>query len=173
MGLQESQRDVVSFLWLKDPTRLTAENNIQVFRFTRVPFGITSSPFLLGATIEHHLGKFGTDISRNILRNIYVDNIITGVDSVPKAIEFYDSTKEYFKQASMNVREWITNSPEVLQHIPSQDHAVGTAKILGLPWDPLWSGLRQLWQSHRVRNDGIATVESQPSTAIWIEMRHW
>ncbi|XP_060601761.1 uncharacterized protein LOC132755002 [Ruditapes philippinarum] len=62
--LQRDQRDVTRFLWLKDiDNPMTNACNIQEFRFCRVPFGVVSSPFLLGATIEHHLDTFHNEIS--------------------------------------------------------------------------------------------------------------
>ena len=54
VGLQKKEGDVTKLLWLKNfenPT--TEQDNIQEFRFCRVPFGVFSSPFLLGASIEH------------------------------------------------------------------------------------------------------------------------
>ncbi|KAJ8974578.1 hypothetical protein NQ317_014783 [Molorchus minor] len=42
-------RDYLRFLWLTD------EGQIKIFRHKRVVFGVSSSPFLLGATIDLHL----------------------------------------------------------------------------------------------------------------------
>ena len=43
--LQDDAKDVTRFFWLKDGDKLEVENNIQMYRFRRVPFGIISSPF--------------------------------------------------------------------------------------------------------------------------------
>lgn len=48
ISLQISDRDVIHFLWLKDTTSKTVTNNVQAFRFCRVPFGVVSSPFFGG-----------------------------------------------------------------------------------------------------------------------------
>ena len=55
VALQPKERDVNRFLWLKDIKQPVSPNNLVTYRFTRIPFGIISSPFLLGATIKHHL----------------------------------------------------------------------------------------------------------------------
>ena len=57
VGLQMPDRDVTRFFWYKDIHQPPSPSNIQIYRFRRVPFGVISSPFLLGATIRHHLEK--------------------------------------------------------------------------------------------------------------------
>uniref|UniRef100_A0A914EL06 Reverse transcriptase domain-containing protein n=1 Tax=Acrobeloides nanus TaxID=290746 RepID=A0A914EL06_9BILA len=58
IGLKEKDRNMVRFLWLKDPNLPPTLDNIRVFRFLRLPFGISSSPFLLMASIEHHMEQY-------------------------------------------------------------------------------------------------------------------
>ena len=79
VGLQIPDRDVTRFLWLKEPHNPKIEGNLQLFRFCRIPFGIISSPFLLEATIMYHLKQAGTLTAERLQRDIYVDNLITGV----------------------------------------------------------------------------------------------
>ena len=45
IGLTNDAKDVTRFFWLKTMDNLNTENNIQVYRFCRVPFGVISSPF--------------------------------------------------------------------------------------------------------------------------------
>lgn len=87
---------------------MNTENNIQVYRFCRVPFGIISSPFLLGATLQHHLSRYDSNTAKKISENIYVDNVITGTDSVNDATIFYKESKQIFQNASMNLRDCPT-----------------------------------------------------------------
>lgn len=48
VGVDRRDQDVLRFLWMKDWTKDPIE--VQVLRFTRVVFGVASSPFLLNAT---------------------------------------------------------------------------------------------------------------------------
>lgn len=71
MGLQRTERDVTRFLWLMDLQRpYLTEENIQEFRFCRVPFRVISSPFLLGATIESHLDSYHTELTEKLKNDI-------------------------------------------------------------------------------------------------------
>ncbi|XP_053391168.1 uncharacterized protein LOC128553993 [Mercenaria mercenaria] len=94
VGLQPHHRDVTRFLWVKDCQKsdLSSEN-VQEFRFCRVPFGVVSSPFLLGATVNHHLDSYNTDVSRRVKNDIYVDNLITGANRVDDAKRLYSEAK--------------------------------------------------------------------------------
>ena len=133
--LQDDAKDVTRFFWLKDRDKLEVENNIQMYRFCRVPFGIISSPFLLAATIDHHLKNCNNDVSETVRKNIYVDNVITGTQSCQEAVHLYNVSKQVFKGAAMNLRDWMTNSQEVLNEIPTHDRANReNMKVLGLTW---------------------------------------
>ena len=136
IGLQQQDRDVTRFLWLKDPKNMAIEGNLQVFRFCRIPFGVVSSPFLLGATIAHHLKQSDNSLAASILCNTYVDNVVTGVQNVAEAKKFYIESKELFAKASMNLREWGSNSKEFFKFIAEEDKAHGVVcKVLGIVWN--------------------------------------
>ena len=49
-------RDVLRFLWFDDV--FLDEPAIVELQFARVVFGVSSSPFLLNATVQHHLEEF-------------------------------------------------------------------------------------------------------------------
>lgn len=135
VGLQEQERDVTRFFWLKDVTKEPDKENIIVYRFQRVPFGITASPFLLGATLMHHLKGYDSPVARQIENNLYVDNVICGVESRKEAEEFYNESKLIFKSAGMNLREYGSNDTEFIESLPVKDRIEGdNVKVLGIKW---------------------------------------
>ena len=120
LGIQPNQRDVTRFLWLKDSGETRVESdNIQEYRFCRVPFGLISSPFLLGATIESHLESYDRELALKLKSDIYVDNMKTGADTIESTIQVYRESKSIFREASMNLRKWISNNSEVNMVIES------------------------------------------------------
>ena len=137
LGLQKNQRDVTRFLWLKDSKVPSVDNdNIQEYRFCRVPFGVISSPFLLGATIESHLESYNTVLSNSLKRDIYVDNLITGTETTDDAVSMYYGVKRIFQEAPMNIREWISNNEEVNQEFKPEDRVEDeNVNVLGYTWN--------------------------------------
>ena len=100
------------------------------------PFGVVSSPFLLGATIGHHLNSYATDNAETLKNDIYVDNVITSTDTVEEAKVLYNDVKSMFHDASMNLRDWVSNKEEFNSYIPSNDRDDGEIiKVLGYQWN--------------------------------------
>lgn len=83
-------------------------------RFTRVVLGVSSSPFLLNATIRNHLKKYSSkepEFVEIFLRSIYVDDVSLGSDDEDGAFVLYESI---LAEGGFNLRKFITN-PKGLQ----------------------------------------------------------
>ncbi|EFP08577.1 hypothetical protein CRE_21611, partial [Caenorhabditis remanei] len=135
--LHEDDRDVTRVLWFKDINKPVNEDNIIVYRFTRVLFGLNVSPFLLGQTIIHHLRSLKDDpIIREMPHNLYVDNsIITTDENAENVIQIYKKVKKTFKDANMNLREFRSNCKTVNDGIAEEDKSKEEdMKVLGIWW---------------------------------------
>jgi len=137
VGLHTPDRDVTRFLWLKDASNPNLENNTQVYRFCQIPFGVISSSFLLSATIKHHLQHNCNPTAKLLLRDTYVDNVITGANSLKEAKELYTEAKRLFSTASMNLREWASSSQPFMAFVPVEDRVteLDCQRVLGVNWN--------------------------------------
>jgi len=107
--LHDDDRDYTRFLWLSNPE--DPESEFETYRFKVVPFGATSSPFMLNATLRLHLRNHDSDVSKDIERNLYVDNIVSGCSSEEDAICYFKEARAMMLEANFNLRSWASNSP--------------------------------------------------------------
>ena len=94
IAIDDKDRDVLRFIWIDDITK--DEPELRVFRCARVVFGVSSSPFLLNATIKFHLERYlesNKVIVNRLLNSTYVDDIVTGADSEEAAFNLYAQAK--------------------------------------------------------------------------------
>ena len=134
ISVSESDRDVLRFLWVDDVS--AEEPGIITLRFTRVMFGVSSSPFLLNATVQHHLKKYSSiypELVEKISHSIYVDDIASGANDEGRGYEFYSNSKMVLKDGGFNLRKFVTNSSDLqkkiyenerLLQLPPTDHSL-------------------------------------------------
>lgn len=131
ISVHEKDRDFLRFLWID------FEDKQIVFRHRRVVFGVNSSPFLLGATIEHHLtgclekvgkgdAKYSLDTIEKLARGFYVDNCVVSVPDKTAALRFIQEATEVMKEANFDLRGWQFNDED------NDEKTV--VPLLGLDW---------------------------------------
>ncbi|EFO85183.1 hypothetical protein CRE_20907, partial [Caenorhabditis remanei] len=134
--LQEEYRNVTMFIWLKDPSRPADDDNIQLYRFKVIPFGVSSSPFLLAAYIVFNLDNNPHDLNNEIKENLYVDNCLFCTNDKSEIAPKIKGTKLIFQKMGMNLREYIVNDPDTMQSLPPAERAQSSViKLLGYRWD--------------------------------------
>ncbi|KAK7601967.1 hypothetical protein V9T40_009408 [Parthenolecanium corni] len=136
IGLHPDDRDACRFLWVKDPSKPVTTDNLIVYRFTRVPFGVITSPFMLAATLLFHYQKVDPDFHDKFAKHFYVDNLVTSVENVDEARKLYDRTNHIFALVSMELAQWGTNDPLFRDYF-GKDVKLNEPinRTLGLMWD--------------------------------------
>ena len=102
-----------------------------------IPFGASSSPFILGAVLDLHLSNSPLQVAADMRDNIYVDNILSGCNTEEELLAYYSQSRDVMSQAKFNLRSWSTNSKR-LQEVTRQDNTSDpstTVGILGLRWN--------------------------------------
>ena len=120
VGINETDRDMLRFLWLKDPDDLNSE--IVHLRFTCLVFGLRPSPAILASTIRHHLDsqvsqEFKPHFIDLLKKSLYVDDRVTGERDEAKALELCPKSKSLMQRGWFNLRKWKTNSKIVQEAI--------------------------------------------------------
>ncbi|CAK5033658.1 unnamed protein product [Meloidogyne enterolobii] len=136
VGLHPADREVAKFLWVKELQKPPVGENIQVYRFARVAFGVICSPYLLAGVIRHHLDKYGPGVASELANSLYVDNLHLGAETWPELLDKCRRAKEIFSDASMNLREFSSNSSKLMNAIPEKDRLdAQEPKVLGMRWN--------------------------------------
>ena len=122
IGINQVDRDMLRLLWLKDP--FVSNSEIVQLRFCSLVFGLRPSPAILGATIEHHLNTYENKYPQLVQQNkesLYVDDFLSGEDSVEKAVTLYRKSKQIMGEEGFNLRKWHSNSKELISIINAEE----------------------------------------------------
>ena len=93
-------------------------------RFARVVFGVSSSPFLLNATLNHHIQthcKSDPDCVETFLSSISIDDMVAGTGDLESAYELYLKAKLSHAAAGFKLRKFVTNSDDLRRRIQESE----------------------------------------------------
>ena len=96
--LRRADQDVHRFLGrCGDRTR--------VMRFQRVSFGVSSNPFLLNATLRHHLAQYEDSRAvTEMVDNFYCDDLLSGADSEEEVATMMEEACSILREAGMELK---------------------------------------------------------------------
>ena len=90
-------------------------------------FGVSSSPFLLNATLKHHIEKYKEEDPEFVckfLNAIYVDDLSSGGEGDAETYELYLKCKMRLAEAGFNMRKFATNSPKLRRQIENNEACI-------------------------------------------------
>ena len=125
VGIAEEDRDVLRFLWVDDIEKKNPE--IIVLRFTRAVFRVCSSPFILNATLKHHIERYKNEDPEFVdqfLRSIYVDDLSSGAADNNTAYELYLKCKLRLAEGGFNLRKFMSNSSQLTERIQQNEACI-------------------------------------------------
>ena len=86
--------------------------------------GFSSTPFLLNATIQHHMNGYkevDQQFVEKLKRSIYVDDVTFGACNEHETFQLYKKIKCWLAEGAFNLRKFRTNCPELQKWIDMQE----------------------------------------------------
>ncbi|XP_033608281.1 uncharacterized protein LOC117282501 [Cryptotermes secundus] len=143
--VHEDDRDLQRIVWRSHPSQ-----RLETYRLTTVTYGTAATPFLATrCLLQVVLDSQPTQpTAAEVIKNdFYVDDLLTGTDTVSEAIQLYDNVTSLLKSGGFPVRKWRSNSLDILEAIPAALQETqgpcslpldeGAVKTLGLHWYPI------------------------------------
>ncbi|XP_018400775.1 PREDICTED: uncharacterized protein LOC108778168 [Cyphomyrmex costatus] len=137
--IHHSQTSLQRILWRSD-----SKADIKTYELMTVTYGMSSVSFLTTRCIkhlaDHHSSTFPIG-SACIRRDFYVDDLLTGADTVQEAETLRDETIELLRLGAFELGKWVSNTLELLDAtLNKNDKPVvidndKSAHILGIKWN--------------------------------------
>ncbi|UYV72208.1 hypothetical protein LAZ67_9002191 [Cordylochernes scorpioides] len=122
ISVAKEDRQFLRFLWWEDGK----QENLRIYQHKRVVSGVTSSPFLLAATLKLHLEQYEREVIP-LLKCMYMDNCVNSVTSLEEAQVFQQQSIDLLSPAGFNLREWQMGGPGIVNG--------ENISVLGMKWD--------------------------------------
>lgn len=130
--------DFQRVLWRDDP-----ETEIKDYKLLRVTFGTASAPYLAVKSLQQVAQNEGSEFplaSVKVKTDFYVDDLMTGVETVEDGILLFDELNKLLTKGGFELQKWATNNEKLSDNIFNNqstsnktiDKKENILKILGL-----------------------------------------
>jgi hypothetical protein len=143
LSLDPKDRDLTRFLWYKiaqdDKGDYYTTDEVATYRFTRLAFGLTCSPFLLSATVRELAAmrreEFPT-AAPLLDSSMFMDDFVAGVEDENGAIGLYYELTALMKTLKLPMAKWATNSEELKVIWKAEGKPIPQiTQALGIDWN--------------------------------------
>ncbi|XP_062556676.1 uncharacterized protein LOC134221497 [Armigeres subalbatus] len=130
--------------------RYNRNDPLTVRELLTVTYGLGPSPFqatmALRQTAVDHKDEF-PEAAKIFERGTYMDDILTGADTLPKACQLQRDVTELLAKGCFGAHKWCANHSDIVQNIPEElrgnsfevtdDNSKTMVKTLGVAWNPI------------------------------------
>ncbi|XP_066261359.1 uncharacterized protein [Euwallacea similis] len=138
--IEPDQRSLQRILW-----RDNAQKPVEVYELKTITYGTSSAPFLAIRCLfqlAFECEKSNARVSQAIKNDMYVDDLLTGADTLEEAAEIARDISHILNEGCFKLRKFFSNEKNALRYVESSDSTNQTlnfgenepAKTLGLIW---------------------------------------
>lgn len=137
--IDKSHRKLQRILWRDDVT-----GNVVHYELNTVTYGTASASFL-ATRVLHDIGlkykDLQPEVSKIILNNFYMDDLIFGHHDLDKAIELKANIDKTLSKHGLQLRKWVSNNPRVIKKSDDSQNTEfyilgdDETKTLGTAWN--------------------------------------
>ena len=148
--LDPSDKDLHRFVWRSSPTE-----PLRDYRMNRVTFGVAASSYAANMAVRQNAINLAAQFplaAQAVHQSFYVDDALTGANSVEEAISLQKQLQELFQHGGFTLRKWNSSNPSVLRQIPKEltdtqrqctmPEATEYTKTLGIEWNTITDHFR-------------------------------
>ena len=141
--LFEPDKDFHRFVWREKPGDVLTD-----YRMTRLTFGVSASSFAAIMSVKQNASELSDKYPlayKAVCNSFYVDDGLTGADSVTEAIRLQQELQQSFSLGGFLLRKWTSSNPDVVKDLPADLRASKTScalpdpneyvKTLGIEWN--------------------------------------
>ncbi|XP_018376530.1 PREDICTED: uncharacterized protein LOC108769819 [Trachymyrmex cornetzi] len=133
------QTNLQRILWRND-----VSSDVTVYELTTLTYGTSSAPYLatrcLKYLAEQHASEFPVG-SKCVERDFYVDDLLTGADTIADAKLIIKETTQLLQLGSFKLSKWASSCSQLL--LGAEGHLEGSvligddvfSRVLGIHWD--------------------------------------
>ncbi|XP_076284702.1 uncharacterized protein LOC143211126 [Lasioglossum baleicum] len=133
------QRKFQRILWRVDDSL-----PLKTYELNTITYGTASAPFLATRTLQR-IGEECVSVSpiasRIIMKDFYVDDLLTGSDNFQEALAIKRDVSNVLNEAGLQLHKWASNDSRISEFTHEQSDSITIAsdkvtKTLGLLWNP-------------------------------------
>ncbi|KMQ84705.1 gag-pol protein [Lasius niger] len=142
--VHEDDRNLQQIMW-----RRHSEHELTTFCLNTVTYGLACAPFLAVRTLQQLARDENNKFPRGssvLLQDVYVDDILTGADTIDDALQIQTQLIQLCKAGDFPLKKWAANSNQLIEAIPEEDRMKlesrswtpqeASHSMLGLLWSP-------------------------------------